>query len=48
MLWLAQAAQSGGVAGQASGDAVERALADLTSAFGGGRAVTYLGYPCVR
>lgn len=33
MLWLAQAAQSGGVAGQTSGDAAERALADLTSAF---------------
>ena len=29
---LAQAAQSGGVAGQTSGDAVERALADFTSA----------------
>lgn len=32
MLWLAQAAQSGGVAGQASSDAVERALSDFTSA----------------
>lgn len=30
---LAQAAQSGGVAGQTSVDAAERALADLTSAF---------------
>lgn len=32
MLWLAQAAQSNGVAGQTSVDAAERALADLTSA----------------
>lgn len=32
MLWLAQAAQSDGVAAQASGDAFQRALADLTSA----------------
>ena len=34
MLWLAQAAQSGGVAGQTSGAAVERALADFTSVLG--------------
>lgn len=33
MLWLAQAAQSDGAAVQASGDAFQRALADLTSAF---------------
>ena len=32
MLWLAQAAQSNGVAGQTSVDAAERALADFTSA----------------
>lgn len=32
MLWLAQAAQSGGVAGQTSVDAAERTLADFTSA----------------
>ena len=32
ILWLAQAAQSGGVAGQTSVDAAERALADFTSA----------------
>lgn len=32
MLWLAQAAQSDGVAAQASGDAFQRTLADLTSA----------------
>lgn len=32
MLWLAQAAQSDGAAVQASVDAVERALADFTSA----------------
>lgn len=48
MLWLAQAAQSGGVAGQTSGDAAERALADLTSAFEAAGPVTYLGCPCVR
>lgn len=33
MLWLAQAAQSDGAAVQASGDAFQGALADLTSAF---------------
>lgn len=33
MLLLAQAAQSNGVAGQASNDMLQRALADLTSAF---------------
>ena len=32
MLWLAQAAQSDGVAGQTSVDAAERALAEFTSA----------------
>lgn len=32
MLWLAQAAQSNGVAGQASSDMFQRALADFTSA----------------
>lgn len=31
-LWIAQAAQSGSVSCQASGDAVERTLADLTTA----------------
>ena len=33
MLWLAQAAQSDGATVQASGDAFQRMLADLTSAF---------------
>lgn len=33
MLWLAKAAQSDGAAAQASGDAFQRTLADLTSAF---------------
>lgn len=33
MLWLAQAAQSDGATVQASGDAFQRTLADLTSAF---------------
>lgn len=32
MLWLAQAAQSDGVAAQTSGDAFQRTLADLTTA----------------
>ena len=32
-MWLAQAAQSNGVAGQTSSDMFQRALADLTSAF---------------
>ena len=45
---LAQAAQSGGVAGQTSVDAAERALADFTSVLEAGRTVTYLGCPCVR
>lgn len=45
---LAQAAQSSGVAGQASSDMFQRALADFYVRFGGGRTVTYLGCPCVR
>ena len=46
-LWLTQAAQSGGVAGQTSGDAVERSLADLTSALEAVGLSLILVAPCV-
>ena len=48
MLLLAQAAQFDGVAGQTSGDAAERALADFTSALEAAGAVAYLDYLCVH
>lgn len=45
--WFVQAAQSGGVADQVSGDAFQSALTDLTSVLGD-RAVAYLDCPRVR
>ena len=48
-MWVAQAAQSGSVSGQASGAMLRSALADLTSAFeAAGLSLIFITLVCVN
>lgn len=48
-MWVAQAAQSGSVSGQASGAMLRSALADLTSAFeAAGLSLIFVTFVCQR
>ena len=48
-MWVAQAAQSGSVSGQASGAMLRSALADLTSAFeAAGLSLIFIALVCQR
>ena len=48
-MWVAQAAQSGSVSGQASGAMLRSALADLTSAFeAAGLSLIFITLVCQR
>lgn len=48
-MWVAQAAQSGSVSGQASGAMLRSALADLTSAFeAAGPSLIFITLVCQR